>query len=164
MNFDRAVDHILRLEGGYVNHPDDPGGETKFGISKRAYPELVIKEITIEKAKEIYERDYWKRCQIDGLPSAIRLMVFDAAVNQGPVQAIRMLQEVLGVTVDGVIGNETRVAAYRMSALKLIGEYMRIRRRKYQSNAMFKTFGAGWLVRLMDVTVETLNDIGNYYA
>ena len=78
-----AIDRVLGREGGYVNDPADKGGETKFGISKRAYPNLDIKNLTQMQAAEIYKRDYWDAINADQLPENIREMAFDAAVNQG---------------------------------------------------------------------------------
>ena len=80
-NFNRAVEHLLVEEGGYVNHPEDPGGETKFGISKRAYPSLNIKDLTVNEAKEIYKRDYWDHFPMDDLPDGVAFSLFDFAVN-----------------------------------------------------------------------------------
>ena len=83
MNFDVAFDRLIGAEGGYVNHPEDPGGETKFGISKRAYPDVNIASLTREDAREIYRRDYWGRARCDEYHPAIGFQLFDAAVNSG---------------------------------------------------------------------------------
>lgn len=82
-DFDRALDFTLKAEGMYVNDPRDPGGETNFGISKRAYPQLDIKNLTREQAADIYRRDYWQRAGCDSLPWPLSACVFDAAVNCG---------------------------------------------------------------------------------
>ena len=83
MNFDLAFSLVIGHEGGYVNDPRDPGGETKFGISKKSYPNLNIRLLTLADAKRIYLRDYWNRLQLDRLPDAVRFDLFDAAVNSG---------------------------------------------------------------------------------
>lgn len=91
--FDRAIPIILRFEGGYVNDPDDPGGETKYGISKRAYPHLDIRALTIPAAKEIYFADYWTPCGAEDLEWPLTVNVFDAAVNNGLRRAKEWLAE-----------------------------------------------------------------------
>ncbi len=92
MNFDTACDRLLGLEGGYVNRPDDPGGETNWGISKRSYPNLNIKSLTRDQAKEIYLKDFWLRGQMDKFEFALAYQVFDFAVNSGIETAIRKLR------------------------------------------------------------------------
>ncbi len=82
-NFKRAIVFVLRHEGGYVNDPRDPGGETKFGISKRAYPQVDIMSLTVNEAKDIYKTDYWDRAGCDGLAWPLCLVVLDTAVNCG---------------------------------------------------------------------------------
>lgn len=82
-NFDKAIEFVLKWEGGYVNHPDDPGGETKYGISKRAYPDLDVANLTLDDAKVIYKRDYWDKAECDGLETHLAMIVFDTAVNCG---------------------------------------------------------------------------------
>ena len=110
MDFDAAFDILVGHEGGYVDHPDDPGGETKFGVSKRSYPELSIAALTLEDAKTIYREDYWDRVRADKLPPELRFPLFDAAVNAGVAQSIKWLQRAVGVRDDGVIGPITMVA------------------------------------------------------
>ncbi len=100
MNFERAVKVVLDLESGYVFDSDDPGGETKFGISKKSYPYMVIRDLTIEDATLIYKRDFWDLMKIDDMPDPLRLLVFDMAVNSGVTRAIKMLQGAAGVTQD----------------------------------------------------------------
>lgn len=89
--FDAAFKALIDHEGGYVNHPKDPGGETKFGITKRSYPHLNIRDLTLDDARAIYRRDFWDRLQCDALPVAARFQVFDAAVNSGPGNAARSM-------------------------------------------------------------------------
>lgn len=81
--FEQAVERVLGAEGGYVNDPDDPGGETKYGISKRANPDVDIPSLTEDKARELYRERYWNAIKADQLPGPLREMAFDAAVNQG---------------------------------------------------------------------------------
>lgn len=107
-----AIKFVLAYEGGYVNDPVDPGGETNFGISKKAYPVLDIKALTVEDATAIYRRDYWDAIHGDELPGPLSIAVFDCAVNQGAGKARRLLQVALDVTVDGEIGPRTVAAAF----------------------------------------------------
>src|SRR3990172_4420720 len=99
--------HLLRDEGGYVNDPDDAGGETKFGISKRVYPNENIAELTIDKARAIYLKDYWQRGRCEELPADIRYIYFDTCVNMGIRTAVKLLQRAEGVTDDGAFGKQT---------------------------------------------------------
>lgn len=94
--FDAAVERLLKTEGGYVNDPEDRGGETKYGISKKAHPELDIPTLTISDAKQIYKEKYWKEINADSLPPGLQEMAFDAAVNQGPTWTKRALARAKG--------------------------------------------------------------------
>lgn len=97
----------LGHEGGYVNNPKDPGGETKWGISKRSYPELNIKNLTVEEASEIYKRDFLRPLRYDQYHDGVAYQLFDFAVHSGPREAIRQLQQAISVKVDGIIGSNT---------------------------------------------------------
>lgn len=127
-NFNRAFEEVISIEGGYVNNPKDPGGETKFGISKRAFPNIDIKSLTLNEAKSIYWENYWSndRLNLDMIDDyCIQLELFDTAVNMGVSTAAMMLQEALNLlnrnernyldlTVDGWIG-ETTLNAFKKS-------------------------------------------------
>jgi lysozyme family protein len=104
MTVDIVFDRIIGHEGNYVNNPNDPGGETKFGISKRAYPNLIIRELTEEDAFNIYKRDFWNRIEADKLPDGISFQLFDFAVNSGIETSIRYFQRAIGVADDGFFG------------------------------------------------------------
>lgn len=147
MNFDRAFAFIQRFEGDYVNDPEDPGGETKFGISKKAYPDLDIRNLTTGEAKTIYLTDYWLKCRCDQIPQDLALMVFDTAVNQGPATAVRLLQKALQVVVDGVMGPVTIGAAFRSSPSLVIPEFIALRNQQYALNPAVHRFGLGWFRR-----------------
>lgn len=99
--FDTAVALVLQHEGGYVSDPSDPGGETNFGISKRAYPHLDIKNMTRDEAIEIYRRDWWEKYPMDKVPPEIAPKLFDAMVNMGPSRAITCLQRALRAETGG---------------------------------------------------------------
>lgn len=115
MNFDVAFDRLLGHEGRYVNDPDDPGGETNWGISKRSYPNLDIKNLTREGAKAIYKRDFWDRIHADDLPGGVAFQTFDFAVNSGIDTAVRYLQRVYQVADDGYWGPVSKIAAQLMT-------------------------------------------------
>lgn len=106
-SFEEAIKETLKWEGGYVNNPADPGGETNFGITKRDHPDLDIANLTVEQAIEIYRKDYWNPLYglIDSQEVAGK--IFDAGVNMGPRKAVKILQGVLAVTVDGLFGPGT---------------------------------------------------------
>lgn len=120
MIFDIAFDRLLGHEGGYVNDPKDPGGETKWGISKRSYPDLDIKNLSRDDAKAIYLRDFWNRVDADRLPDGVAFQMFDFAVNSGIETAVRYLQRALGVADDGHWGPVSRAAAAGMSETDMI--------------------------------------------
>jgi len=155
MKFKDAVKLILKFEGGYVDDPLDPGGETKFGISKRSYPDLDIAGMTKEKAREIYREDYWDKLNCDALPPAIRLIVFDAGVNHGVHWAARALQSLANVKLDGNIGPITAAAVGELNARKTLLRYAQKRKDYYWQNRMFFRFGKGWITRLLTVVVES---------
>lgn len=150
MTFDEAFDRLISHEGGYVNDPRDPGGETKYGISKRAYPDEDIKNLTRERAKFLYHRDYWKRAKCDEYDIAIGFQLFDAAVNHGIGNASRMVQRAVGVADDGIIGNKTLGAIRAMSANDVLLRFNAERLRFYCNLSTFDRFGKGWVRRVAD--------------
>ena len=105
--FPECVSHVLAAEGGLVNDPKDPGGVTKFGISQRSYPALDIRALSLDEAKAIYQRDYWDQIQGEAFPAGLDLLLLDHAVNAGPARAVRLLQHLVGVPEDGLMGPVT---------------------------------------------------------
>lgn len=110
MTFDIAFDRVIGVEGGYVNNPQDPGGETKWGISKRAYPALDIANLSRDDAKAIYKRDLWDRLAADHFPDALQFQMLDFATNSGIETAVRYLQRAIGVADDGHWGAASAAA------------------------------------------------------
>jgi len=156
MRWDKAIAFVLSYEGGYVNDPSDPGGETNFGISKRAYPNVDIKAMTREMASEIYKQDYWNACRCGELPDSMAIAVFDCAVNQGVKTASRLLQIAVGTTVDGIIGPKTVLASFK-GGQKAVVRYLLQRAKSYMQIKNVVTFGANWgerLVRLAEIVIE----------
>jgi len=153
-DFDKAFGIVVGVEDGYVNDPHDPGGETKYGISKRSYPHLDIKALDLEDAKHIYHADYWNRCKCSQIPWPLSLYVFDAAVNQGEKgTAQRMLQYALGCKEDGVIGPKT-LAACRRATRWHRGKFLARRAVRYTGTKNAHKYLEGWLIRLFTVTEE----------
>jgi len=148
MTFQSAVDFVLSFEGVLSDDPLDSGGLTKFGISQKAYPALDIRSLTREQAVEIYRTDYWNRCKCNELPPALALIVFDAAVNQGPKASILMLQKALSVRPDGDIGPVTIAAAHRVDARHAAAELIARRGYQYALLPDVNRFGLGWFRRL----------------
>jgi lysozyme family protein len=162
--FPRAVALVLRHEGGYVNDPADPGGETNWGISKKAHPTLSIKDLTRDQAVELYFRDYWLPARCDRLPPAIGIAVFDAAVNQGRYPAILMLQEALGVQADGILGQRTQHAAEEADGRVLVDDYLARRAQRYAYLPTFSRFGLGWMRRLFSTHATCLQVLEEEHA
>ena len=127
MNFEAAFDLLITHEGGFSNHPDDPGGATMYGITEvvaRAEGYTgPMRELTLDFAKQVYRKRYWDACRCDQMPDVLRYPLFDAAVNSGPGQAIKWLQSAIGVKADGVIGPMTRQAA-NMSSPQIVRQQM----------------------------------------
>ena len=134
-NFNRAFTFVVGEEGGYVNNPADPGGETKFGISKRAYPDLDIANLTLEQAKAIYHKDYWDTLALDMRPYGAALCLFDCGVNQGVARALELLNRVSTSSQPFVIAFQAERAL------------------RYAELATFPTFGRGWMRRLLRVAI-----------
>lgn len=150
MNFDAAFERLIGHEGGYVNHPADPGGETKYGISKRSYPGEDIKGMTLDRAKEIYLRDFWGPSGCDALPPVVRFDVFDMAVNSGVRAAIRCLQGAVGETVDGVLGPRTLQAVQSMPPARLSARFNGARLEFMAGLPSWPAFGRGWARRIAE--------------
>ena len=160
--FEQAFTVVLGHEGRYGATQADPGnwtggrcgvGEcrgTNWGISAAAYPQLDIRSLTQDQAREIYRRDYWDRVGCGSLPPPLALLVFDAAVNNGPGRAVRLLQAALGVEQNGVIGPPTlaAVAAKAGQGAALCAEYQAQRLAFMAYLPTWRTFGLGWARRL----------------
>ncbi len=156
-NFKKSLNALFYWEGGYVNDPNDPGGKTKYGISKRAYPNVDISKLTKKKAGEIYFNDYWEPCGCEDLPAGIDLIVFDTAVNCGTDKSVRILQESVGSSVDGVYGPNTQAAAEKSNQQSAIKEFVARRAVYYGKLAKLDRFGLGWMRRLADMHQRALN-------
>jgi lysozyme family protein len=152
--FDRAFDFTLKEEGYYSNDPFDPGGETKYGISKSAYPSVDIKNLTLEKAKSIYYNDYWRPFEkVAEINPALAMVLYDTGVNMGVGTTIRMLQKVTGTVVDGVIGPMT-LKAIENRRDDIIPFLLRDRILYYASRPHWERFKNGWVIRVLRLAME----------
>ena len=159
--FQRCLKIILHHEGGYVNHPKDPGGETNLGVTKRVYEDFGgtkdMKDLIVEDVEPIYKKNYWDRVKGDQLPSGLDLCVFDFGVNAGTGRAAKYLQQMIGTTPDGGIGPMTlkKLDEYiKEEGLEnTILDYQQERQSYYQQLSTFDTFGKGW-TRRVDETTE----------
>jgi lysozyme family protein len=151
--FKKAVQQILKWEAGYVNDPADPGGETKYGISKRAYPALNIREITQDAAEKIYESDYWLKCKCDKMPYPVALLVFDTAVNMGTCAAVKLLQQALNINPDGIPGSETLSTVSKMDEQALSVRFCALRMQRYTTLDGWGRYGIGWTRRVFDTAI-----------
>ena len=158
MEFKDAVKIILKHEGGYVNDPDDPGGETMMGISKKAYPYLNIKELTKKDVEDIYFKDYWLKAKVKKVPEELRMIYFDMVVNMGRSRAVKILQEAISAkgvktTIDGGIGPQTISNALKSG---LEPERLRSYRVKYYADLInrkpsLEKYWFGWYRRALEV-------------
>lgn len=145
MNFDTAFDRLLGHEGSYVDNPVDPGGETNWGISKRSYPDIDIRNLTRNEAKAIYLKDFWNPLGL--AHPAIKFQVFDFAVNSGIQTAIRKLQAAIGVADDGHWGPQSaaKLAGFDLNDVLLL--FIAERQEFWTKLSTWPTFGKGWINR-----------------
>jgi lysozyme family protein len=146
--FQRAFEVVIGHEGGYVNDPRDPGGETKYGISKRANPDVDIRNLTLAKAQWIYRQRYWLPLHADAMPEAVAVQVFDAAVNHGLKPATRMMQRALQVPDDGIIGPVTLRAMTTVEDARFLAHFAAERLTFYTDLAGWDVYGRGWTRRV----------------
>ena len=162
--FQRAYEALAVHEGGYVNHPDDPGGATNRGVTQRTYDNYRtrhgnkprdVRNISDEEVAAIYRHQYWEPIRADDLPDGIAYCVFDAAVNSGPNRAVRWLQSAIGAGVDGVVGNETIGLATSHDPRLLIDGYCDKRLAFMRRLRHWPTFKNGWQRRVDEVRSQS---------
>jgi lysozyme family protein len=159
MDFEESFKRLMVHEGGYSNNPTDPGGETMWGITKRVarlngYPGP-MRELPIEKAKEIARKEYWNPISADLLPKEVKFDVFDAAYNSGPMQAIRWLQKALFVDEDGVVGDATKTALNSYKPAAIVARFNGYRLDAMNNMNAWATFGKGWSQRVAENLIST---------
>ncbi|ODT71320.1 MAG: hypothetical protein ABS75_08570 [Pelagibacterium sp. SCN 63-23] len=167
--FELCLAQVLKHEGGYVDHPSDPGGATNMGITRKTLarwrnvspwwelPKSAVQQLTRAEAARIYRAGYWNLCRAGDLPPGIDLALFDYAVNSGPDRAIRALQSVLGVVVDGLVGPLTIGAAARADAGAVVNAICDRRLGFLRALSTFPVFGRGWTSRVAAIRAAALS-------
>ncbi len=167
--FSRCIEPILEAEGGFVDHPEDPGGATNMGITFNTlkawrHPDSIsvddVRNLTKDEAKQIYRANYWNALSCDDLPDGVDLVAFDFCVNAGPGRSAKTLQRVVGVKDDGVVGPITLAAVAAVDPEHIIRRFSELRTEFYQGLPTFATFGKGWLRRVRNVEAEALALLG----
>jgi lysozyme family protein len=166
--FPACLKVVLKHEGGYVNHPRDPGGRTNLGVTQRVWEdwsgkpanEAIMRDLTVPMVAPLYRAKYWNKVRGPDLPPGLDLHVFDFGVNAGPARAIRYLQIMVGTNPDGKFGPATKRALSnyldQYGTAKAIRRYGELREQYYRSLRTFATFGRGWLRRNREVTAAAL--------
>ena len=157
-NFDDALKAILKHEGGFVNHPKDPGGMTNLGVTKKvweawvgkAVDEKEMRALTPEVVGPMYKKTYWDAVKADEMPDGLDYLMFDFAVNAGPRRAIKTMQKAVGTTPDGAIGPKTMAALKAANQSELVAKFSAEKEAFYRSLPTFGTFGKGWLRRVAE--------------
>lgn len=166
-SFERALALVLEHEGGYSNHPDDPGGATMKGVIQRVYDAYrkrkglrprTVKKLEPDELRDIYRSLYWNKVDGDDLPVGLDYCVFDGGVNSGPHQSALWLQRALNdngaaLVVDGNIGPATLFAASKAPRDAVIDAFCAHRLRMLRSLKTWKTFGDGWSIRVADLKI-----------
>lgn len=163
-NFDLALELVLKHEGGFVNHPQDPGGMTNLGCTKAVWEawvghpvdEKTMRNLTPADVAPLYRRKYWDKVQGNSLPAGIDYACFDTAINSGPGRAVKLLQGCVGAVSDGVIGPKTMAAVKASNPQLLIKDYCAARLEFLKDLPTWKTFGKGWERRVIDVEQSAL--------
>jgi len=167
-NFDKSLAELLKHEGGFVNHPSDPGGATNLGVTQAVWEDWIdrtvseenMKALTPAKVAPLYREMYWDRVKGDKLPSGVDYCVFDAAVNSGASRAAKWLQTTVGAVADGAIGEQTLKQVLLTNPLMLIDKYSSNRLAFLQRLSTWPTFGKGWERRVEEVRVTALKMCG----
>ena len=151
-NFDILFNRLMVHEGGYINHPNDPGGETMWGVTKRVARANgyngSMRQLPKSTAQAIAHKDYWRAIKGDDLPDDVAWQVFDAAYNHGNRNAIKFLQRAIGVNDDGLIGPKTLAAVKAMDQNDIVFKFNAERLEFYTKLGTWATFGRGWTRRI----------------
>ena len=161
-NWDACFSMVLKHEGGFVNHPKDPGGMTNLGVTKAAWEAWLVRTVTEsdmraltpEKVKPFYKAMYWDKIKGDQLPAGVDYAAYDLAVNSGVGRAAKYLQKIAGVTVDGAIGPRSMEAIQKCDAEDVVDEICNMRMTFLEGLGTFETFGKGWTIRVNDVKAK----------
>jgi lysozyme family protein len=167
-NWQKSFELMLKSEGGFVNHPSDPGGMTNLGVTKatwenwvgRESDEAEMRSLTPEKVEPLYKKKFFDAVRGDELPVGLDYLLFDFAVNAGAGRAIKTLQSAVGVTPDGGFGPLTMAAVQAIEPQELIERFSQAKEDFYRSLNTFNVFGKGWLNRVADVKLKANSMIG----
>jgi lysozyme family protein len=163
-NFRDCLELVLKHEGGFVNHPKDPGGITNLGVTKKVWEEWIghpatekdMRELTPAIVAPMYEMRYWRTSYCEKLPRGLDLLVFSMAVNAGSGRSVKLLQDAIGVVADGVIGPNTMAKINEANVETLIDKFSEARRAYYRGLKLFPVFGRGWTARTDKERLEAL--------
>lgn len=155
-NFEPSLAAVLQHEGGFVNHPSDPGGMTNLGVTKSVWEEFSgkpateqdMRNLTKEMVAPLYRKKYWDACRCNDMPAGVDYLVFDFAVNAGCSRSAKTLQQALKIRTDGVIGPVTLKAATEADEKQLINDFSIFKENFYRRLPTFYIFGKGWLNRI----------------
>jgi lysozyme family protein len=164
-NWEQCFALVLKHEGGFVNHPKDPGGMTNLGVTRTNWElfldhdvtEADMRALTPEMVKPFYKKNYWDRIRGDELPSGVDYAAYDLAVNSGTGRAAKYLQRIAGVTEDGVIGAQSLKAIQKCDAEDVVDEICNMRMDFLKNLNTFETFGKGWTIRVNDVKAKAIS-------
>ena len=164
-NFDKCLEMLLEHEGGYVNHPSDPGGMTNLGVTKRVYDEWIgresteqeMRDLTPEDVGPIYRKNYWSRLRLDDVGSGIDWALMDFCVNSGPSRPAKALQRAVGAVADGAVGPKTLQLVAEKDPEFVIDYIYTVRQAFYESLRTFDTFGRGWTRRNKETLEQALS-------
>ena len=163
-NFDKCLKMLLHHEGGFVNHPRDPGGMTNLGVTRTVYEKWVGRKVSAQEMKDLktedvaplYKQKYWDRCKCDELPSGLDWSVFDWAVNSGTGRSAKALQGIIGAVQDGGIGPKTLKLVEEHTPKQMIEKMHDKRQGFYEGLKTFDTFGKGWTRRNYETREKAL--------
>ena len=162
-NFDSSLEAILAHEGGFSNHPSDPGGMTNLGVTRKVWEEWVgrkvseneMRKLTPKLVAPLYKARYWDAVKADQLPAGIDYLMFDFAINAGVSRSLKTAQKVVKVVEDGVIGNKTLAAINEYDVNKFVTDFSAAKENFYKSLPTFQTFGKGWIRRVSEAKLHS---------
>jgi len=163
-NYNYCLEMLLKHEGGFVNHPKDPGGMTNLGVTKKTLEDYLgrpvsedeMRNLSYENVHGLYKEKYWDKIKGDELPSGVDWSVFDWAVNSGPARAAKALQHIVGATADGAIGPKTLAQVEKANPEVVVETMHAIRQEFYENLKTFDTFGKGWTRRNKETLEKAL--------
>jgi len=166
-NFNKCLSLVLQSEGLYVDNSKDPGGETMRGVTRNAWAGWLkrpiedgeMAKLTVEDVTPFYKALYWDKTYCDELPVGVDYIIFDAAVNMGPGQSVKLLQEALGCFPDGVLGPNTLNAIEDVNPISIVNNFSTEKEDFYKQLKTFPIFGKGWLNRVEQVKTKAMEMI-----